>query len=36
MIALEAGGFVSGSSETSLTGVVDEKVLAGRKYIVIR
>ena len=36
VIAQEAGGFVSGSSETPLTGIVDEKILTGRKYIVIR
>ncbi|KAG8742540.1 hypothetical protein FRC10_001307 [Ceratobasidium sp. 414] len=36
VIAQEAGGFVSGSSEVPLTGVVDEQILTGRKYIVIR
>ncbi|KAG9127319.1 hypothetical protein FRC07_014852 [Ceratobasidium sp. 392] len=36
VIAQEAGGFVSGSSEVPLTGVVDERILTGRKYIVIR
>ncbi|KAG8721042.1 hypothetical protein FRC08_016162 [Ceratobasidium sp. 394] len=36
VIAQEAGGFVSGSSKAPLTGVVDEQILTGRKYIVIR
>ncbi|KAF8602399.1 inositol monophosphatase [Ceratobasidium sp. AG-I] len=36
VIAQEAGGFVSGSSDGPLTGIVDEKILTGRKYIVIR
>lgn len=36
MIAQEAGAFVGGSSKAPLTGIVDEKILTGRKYIVIR
>ncbi|KAG9079449.1 hypothetical protein FRC06_007715 [Ceratobasidium sp. 370] len=36
VIAQEAGGFVSGSSKVPLMGVVDEQILTGRKYIVIR
>ncbi|KAG8722410.1 hypothetical protein FRC09_006305 [Ceratobasidium sp. 395] len=36
VIAQEAGGFVSGSPKVPLTGVVDEQILTGRKYIVIR
>ncbi|CAE6421487.1 unnamed protein product [Rhizoctonia solani] len=36
VIAQEAGGLVGGSSETPITGIVDENILTGRKYIVIR
>ncbi|CAE6361629.1 unnamed protein product [Rhizoctonia solani] len=36
VIAQEAGGLVGGSSEAPLTGIVDENILTGRKYIVIR
>ncbi|KAJ1302679.1 hypothetical protein OPQ81_002995 [Rhizoctonia solani] len=36
VIAQEAGGLVGGSSETPLTSTVDENILTGRKYIVIR
>ncbi|KAB5594552.1 Myo-inositol-1(or 4)-monophosphatase [Ceratobasidium theobromae] len=36
VIAQEAGGLVGGASDTALTGTVDENILTGRKYIVIR
>ena len=36
MIAQEAGCFVSGSSLSPHDGTVGEKILAGRKYVVIR
>ncbi|CAE6514951.1 unnamed protein product [Rhizoctonia solani] len=36
VIAQEAGGLVGGSSQVTPTGTVDENILTGRKYIVIR
>jgi len=36
VIAQEAGGFVSGGSQSAHDGQVTEEVLYGRKYIVVR
>jgi myo-inositol-1(or 4)-monophosphatase len=36
VIAQEAGGFVTGSKDCSHDGEVDEDILTGRKYLVIR
>ncbi|KAH7104908.1 inositol monophosphatase [Auriculariales sp. MPI-PUGE-AT-0066] len=36
IIAQEAGGFVSGAPNSPHDGVIDEKLLTGRKYIVVR
>jgi len=36
VIAQEAGAFISGAPDAPHDGVVDEKILTGRKYIIVR